>query len=878
MGMMTRWHKMSCKTPDVFVDGEAPRCRTCNSVPPLEELIAHQASLDPFLPIPQDEPAGQMALWWPPDVSYSHPPDVKPEAIKDMNKGVPLKDDASPSIRAASEADDFVIYGSTLGPDEFRLLCLYAVDDGSYPIHITLETFQHNECPEYETVSYTWGGEDGDSTPCRPVFVGPYWDVLLQTRNCWAMLRHLRPWRGIRIVWVDAICINQNNLTERASQVAKMRAIYRDCMRVVVYLGDDLVSNSRRHPARHGLHELDHIMKDSEINLRTLLSRRYFSRVWVIQELLLSQNAIIPVGDMEFWAGSVTAKHLETLPSLWSWDSTDAPWAQFMGQGSFDEENIYLVLRRTWQSKASDPRDKIFGILGLLNFQATGFMKDGLESNVLKPDYSISAQHAFIGIFAHCLINLATTGVLLNASGLAAPPANPSWVPDWRRLETLKEELEEPRLTNDQPVTQRTQIVQSWRPCLQVYMLPLSLQPTTTGFRDIQEICWETLPLSLSSSDRRPGRLVDQEVQYEHSWRRNASIDPSTGALSIKLGHILQFKSSPVLKIESGTLRMYEVRTESCALYMSTDDVSLDTLIPPGPNHLFYLEKEDGSGCLLLFLRELEMPKTYKLVVCCSYCDLFLLCPRPVGFTDGFLNYVHNVDLHESLNSVLSDALDFIGGRQFLDHRLHEVPYLSNEQGNGFRQIFPGDSFTVRDILPVCQGLIDESRGSTPTFVEAYVACLMKKIPKSRPKVEDGFVELTFDPEQWTSCNSYYQRQTHEYGARIRWEWRFESTRATWFKNQWKSCLTDTWGPWKSTKPVHVRASVDGLSKYLRETGFYLTLSRLSFARDLVSEDEKEMFTRGPQWEDHFVPYRPWPQCLVDEFALDGLFQHVQIL
>jgi hypothetical protein len=100
------------------------------------------------------------------------------------------------------------ICGPTLGTDEFRLVCIQAAGkDEDKIVHVSLETYNHANCPEYETVSYTWGGENSDYALCRPIFVGPYWDVLPQSQNCWEMLHFVRPWRGIRMVWVDALCL-----------------------------------------------------------------------------------------------------------------------------------------------------------------------------------------------------------------------------------------------------------------------------------------------------------------------------------------------------------------------------------------------------------------------------------------------------------------------------------------------------------------------------------------------------------------------------------------------------------------------------------------------------------------------------------------------
>ncbi len=65
-----------------------------------------------------------------------------------------------------------------------RLLCLAGVEDETQPIHITLETYRRDECREYETVSYTWAEENGDTTRFETVYIAPHWDLLPQTRNC----------------------------------------------------------------------------------------------------------------------------------------------------------------------------------------------------------------------------------------------------------------------------------------------------------------------------------------------------------------------------------------------------------------------------------------------------------------------------------------------------------------------------------------------------------------------------------------------------------------------------------------------------------------------------------------------------------------------
>ncbi|KAF2819735.1 hypothetical protein CC86DRAFT_127194 [Ophiobolus disseminans] len=198
-----------------------------------------------------------------------------------------------------------------------------------------------------------WGGEIGDSTPCLPVFIGPYWDVLLQSQNCWDMLQFVRPWRGIRMMWVDTICMNQRNLEKRTSQVSHMRHIYGEGSRVVVYLGDDVVTDLGRFPVHLNLGHINsapsygdafekasvglvpkiYLRSERIHNLEKLSSRAYFGRVWVIQELIASEQAVLRIGNNEFKADAGAMFRI-SLPqgAPFNWSQTRAPWVQYLGQ------------------------------------------------------------------------------------------------------------------------------------------------------------------------------------------------------------------------------------------------------------------------------------------------------------------------------------------------------------------------------------------------------------------------------------------------------------------------------------------------------------------------------------------------------------------
>lgn len=402
---MARWHGLSCPQPSFVVSAGIPHCTTCDTSP---ELNSIQPKSSPLPPIPPDEPYAQKNLWWPKTVKFTGPVREEDEFGKrfldiETTPGpanVRSKQDASLGDKIQNVGSRVPsIYGPTLGRDEFRLIYLKSSESEDDPVHLSLETYSHDNCPEYETVSYTWANEKNSSELCKPIYIDHNWDVLFQTENCWEMLKFMRPRRGSRMIWVDAICINQGNLSERGAQVEKMGKIYSECLRVVVYLGKGNITamSPQHHPRRKMLGDdsAQPSFSATENTLSDVLKSRYFSRVWVIQELILARRVSMRVGDVEFWAD----------PTTWSgrsgshspWDYIAPRWLKHTAQGGLPEMiRVDSLIPLTSHAKASDPRDKIFGLLGLL------------PGNELSADYTLSCQHVFIGIFAFYLQRLTT--------------------------------------------------------------------------------------------------------------------------------------------------------------------------------------------------------------------------------------------------------------------------------------------------------------------------------------------------------------------------------------------------------------------------------------------------------------------------------------
>ncbi|KAI8713941.1 HET domain-containing protein [Fusarium sp. LHS14.1] len=179
---MSRWHLPACDSPHVTVDGSLPQCQACGAEPDLGSLISKPQTVNTFSKPPPDEPAHRLNLHWPPGVPYVIQSNRGPHAMNTSQSPI----DFQPSP----------VYQRRLQLDEFRVIRLDGVPDANQPLHVELEIHQDRSDCEYDATSYTWAGENGDGSLSQPIFIGPYWDVLIQTKNCWDMLKHFRPWGG----------------------------------------------------------------------------------------------------------------------------------------------------------------------------------------------------------------------------------------------------------------------------------------------------------------------------------------------------------------------------------------------------------------------------------------------------------------------------------------------------------------------------------------------------------------------------------------------------------------------------------------------------------------------------------------------------------
>jgi hypothetical protein len=164
-----------------------------------------------------------------------------------------------------------------------RLLCLLPNKDEAAPLQCELRNYALQKSGLrthlYEALSYVWG----DPRETLPIYVDK--NQFHVTVNLHAALSRLRDCSFERVMWVDAICINQKNSEEQGQQVQLMARIYSNAHRVIVWLGEEVVEiKGALEDIRFAAYqELTDSWK-KEVNYQAiinLLQRPWFQRIWV---------------------------------------------------------------------------------------------------------------------------------------------------------------------------------------------------------------------------------------------------------------------------------------------------------------------------------------------------------------------------------------------------------------------------------------------------------------------------------------------------------------------------------------------------------------------------------------------------------------------
>ncbi|KAI0098525.1 HET-domain-containing protein [Nemania sp. FL0031] len=330
-----------------------------------------------------------------------------------------------------------------------RIIVLEHSRDPSAPLVCKIEELNIEADEGFQALSYTWGEPNFTER-----LVVDNTSFLRITPNLRDALRRFRKPFSSRRLWVDAVCINQQDEEEKKKQIPFMDVIYRGASSVLVWLGNyptqaaclasikaypRLFGKERAPGSREGRQEHSELI----MSIASLVQLPWFSRRWIVQEAVLNPDVLLCCCDEELsWVrlanclGMISnpppdMKQLNTLLSMASL------WKRWVFDGGLGGNGgIFDLLEAFDHFQCFDPRDRLFALGGL----ATDISMGPKPSPGLLPlpvDYTIATESLYT-TFGKDVIEFTSEPMkydMLRSSlarcgdgqnGLA------SWVPDWR--------------------------------------------------------------------------------------------------------------------------------------------------------------------------------------------------------------------------------------------------------------------------------------------------------------------------------------------------------------------------------------------------------------------------------------------------------------
>ncbi|KAI1078695.1 HET-domain-containing protein [Whalleya microplaca] len=343
---------------------------------------------------------------------------------------------------------------------EIRIVKLLPNHFGA-PIECELEHIALKPGADYEAVSYHWG----DASITLPILLdGKTYPV---TVNLFSGLKYLRSEDSPRRLWVDSLCINQTDTTERSREVKRMRDIYKFASDVLIWLGD-YEPYTRIHVKR--LFDFVRTLGDSK-NFKTdatlisdlkydelwhwqeelrefMTGRQWFERMWIIQEvsvrpqprvknLAIAPNLICGHLSLPFpylreiqcyWSDPLYESQLALPPVCPTLTRLTSIWQGYQlvlerGYKSVPGQLAWLLSTAAATFKATNQRDVLYAMLGLVSAEDM--------PSLIEPDYSKSASQVLIDC-ATFIINESGLLDIIQCSSMQTKQL-PSWVPDWQQ-------------------------------------------------------------------------------------------------------------------------------------------------------------------------------------------------------------------------------------------------------------------------------------------------------------------------------------------------------------------------------------------------------------------------------------------------------------
>ncbi|KAI7331796.1 hypothetical protein KC315_g4976 [Hortaea werneckii] len=356
---------------------------------------------------------------------------------------------------------------------EFRQL-LVRRGSNTEPLDCVLQhAYLFENPPSFETVSYAWG----DVHACHQILVNSH--SLPVSANCAQVLRRMRHPDQDRLLWINAVCIHQDDLRKRSWQVSMMADIYSSAQCNLIWLGEcpyivasaaatavrsimgqvqeeikemcrfhETVVHAQYGVSKHSTHRM-HVDFDFS-SLLQLFACPWFKRLWVVQEVALARQNICHYGDLQipFKDTIRTARwllHKQNHLHFRFWDETGLGNAAMIWKyadtehGTFGNNmtrapaTLFNLLDDLQSFEVHEPRDHVYGLLGLHQ----RLRESSSPSSLLQVDYEKAIASVLRDGTLYAVRETRSLEVFNYISHRTnddwKDSGSPSWVPRWDR-------------------------------------------------------------------------------------------------------------------------------------------------------------------------------------------------------------------------------------------------------------------------------------------------------------------------------------------------------------------------------------------------------------------------------------------------------------
>ncbi|KAI4102601.1 MAG: hypothetical protein L6R37_004314 [Teloschistes peruensis] len=334
--------------------------------------------------------------------------------------------------------------------DEIRLLRIRAINaDGRIDAQLIEMGIEDAKAQNYYALSYAWG----QPLLTHHLYIdGSCLQITAHLHAALLSLKTLTKDRPGTWFWIDAICINQFDLNEKAGQIPLMRSIFSHAAKVIIWLcGDDDSISGVFKMIPTTLNDMKGVWSDKKLtimqreqkmkevlgstNLNQLFEQDWFGRLWVVQEVAAADKALFACGsctidynaldDMAAYVERASVASLSTRATSYWYCFKQTCKIRINERPKLEDGCSRLIhfLESTRYHECSDARDRLFALGGMI---------PGSNALPYAADYDKQTSTVYTDFAVHCAKNSQAMRILA-CSGLVQSRINhmASWVPDW---------------------------------------------------------------------------------------------------------------------------------------------------------------------------------------------------------------------------------------------------------------------------------------------------------------------------------------------------------------------------------------------------------------------------------------------------------------